>query len=76
MASRFGPAHVSVRKMIEWIPNDGCLLVFNADHSNWRVAVSEKGAGLLRCHCAELGYDNPAVIGQKKRDLYITWKED
>lgn len=75
MASRFGPAHISVRQMIEWIPSDGCLLVFNADHPNWRVKVSE--TGVLRCHVADNGHHNDdAPRYQRFRNLYITWKEN
>ncbi len=65
---RTNPSHLSVRKIIQAIPNDGCLLIFNADHPNWRSRACE--TGVLRCHAID---DRPY---QRIRDLYITWKED
>lgn len=69
----WGPGYMSVNKLIQHIPNDGCLLVFNADHANWRVKVSE--TGVLRCHAASNGHHGGDQSYRRCRDLYITWKE-
>ena|SRR6185369_2271169 len=70
----WGPDYLSVAKLIELIPNDGCLLVFNADHANWRVKVHE--TGVLRCHVAQNGHGlDKTDIGKRRRDLYITWRD-
>ncbi len=72
--SGWGPEYLSVKKLLNHIPNDGCLLVFNADHVNWRVKVNE--TGVLRCHVADNGHHNPdAPKYARIRDLYIRWRD-
>lgn len=70
--SGWDPGYLSVNKLLQHIPNDGCLLVFNADHNNWRVKACE--TGVLRCHVASNGHQGGNQSYQRFRDLYITWR--
>jgi hypothetical protein len=67
---RFGkPSERStVRRIVDEIPNDGCILVFNANHANWRARVHEMYGKFLSVHVV----DDKEL--QPIRDLYITWR--
>ncbi len=69
----WAPDHYTIQKMIENIPNDGCILVFNGNHSAWRKRAHE--TGVLRCRVVQSGKSNPSVSRAKVRDLYITWRD-
>lgn len=62
--------HPSVQALVDCIPNDGCLLVFNAKHRSWR----SKAHGLLAV--TKLG---PQTIARDDSetitDLLIEWRE-
>lgn len=62
-----------VTNMVESIPNDGCLLVFNADHALFRSVAN--GTGLLSCHVAESGHVQRELAQATIRDLYIRWRD-
>lgn len=69
MNYKWGRRKVSAQYLIDQIPNDGCLLVFNAPHRNFRT----KTHGLLEVH----SIDEPREAtreGGRVRDLYICWK--
>ena len=62
--------------IIESIPNEGCLLVFNAPVKTMRYAARYAGGGMLRVHVCNTGHVSPEETGLDTRDLYITWRED
>lgn len=62
----------SAKTLIDLIPADGCLLIFNGKHRNFRSKAAETGC--LRVHQFHINRNgegrSPAVC-----DLYITWRE-
>lgn len=63
----WSPGHVSVKRIIDAIPDDGCLLVFNGYHATWRVKAAD--TGVLSCHVLD---DKQYA---KIRDMIICWKK-
>lgn len=65
----------SERWLIQQIPNDGCLIVFNGKSNNWRARATEMG--VLRANKIS---DNIVSMRRGNHndecDLYISWKED
>jgi hypothetical protein len=63
----------SVSALIECIPDDGCLLVFNAKHAVWRSKAST--LGLFTVTKVGEGFvkrgDNATTT-----DLMISWRKD
>lgn len=59
--------------LLECIPNDGCLLVFNAKHRNWRADAA--GLGFLAvskmCGTTLSRDDNTTTC-----DIMVYWRED
>lgn len=64
-----GP-RVSAQFLLDQIPADGCLLVFNAPHRNFRSKVH----GLLEVHAVDEPRGAGEARGNGLRDLYIHWK--
>lgn len=60
----------SIRKLLDHVPDDGCMLLFNASHRN----VRSKAMGILT-----INKISPNVIGRDDKvlcDLYVAFKED
>lgn len=69
----WGPSErKKIRLMFDNIPDDGCILVFNAVHATWRARVAEDYGGLFTVHACD---KERALKTEKVRDLYITWRE-
>jgi hypothetical protein len=68
-------ARSKVLKILNSIPNDGCLLVFNAYPIDFRKVATESFKGLLRIHHTEQIPYGEARNAPLLRDLYITWRE-
>lgn len=64
--------HPSVQALLDQIPDDGCILVFNGSHRNWRSKASTLGF----LQVTKLG---PETIGRDDNvtltDLVVTWRE-
>lgn len=58
------------RKVFDMMPNDGCILVFNAVHLAFRKELYHNFRGLLSVSVCER-----LPKGERIRDLYITWRE-
>lgn len=59
--------------LLNEIPSDGCLLVFNGKHKNWRTKASELGflsVSKLSGNTVPRG-DSDTVC-----DLIVTWREN
>lgn len=70
-----GSLNEKLTRIIESIPKEGCLIVFNAPHDLVRAAVGRVAPGLLRTHVLESGHVNPDVAYAEIRDLYIRWRD-
>ena len=71
----FNIPRASIRYLINQIPTDGCLLVFNGKSNSWRTEASE--SGVLTVNKVS---DNTVSFRNgnhnDKCDLYVTWKEE
>jgi hypothetical protein len=63
-------------QILESVPSDGCLLVFNGREQLFRKAASLVYRGLFHVQVAvEMSKANGGPGRPAIRDLYITWKE-
>lgn len=62
----------STASLLECIPDDGCLIVFNAQHRNWRAKASTYGMFTVS------KVSNAMVKRGDKElcDIIVSWKED
>lgn len=61
------------RRIVNAIPDNGCVLVFNGNHVDFRKVAQETGC--LSCHVAT-SHQGSWRNGNElvNRDLYITWR--
>lgn len=65
---------LQAEEIINLMPKDGCLLVFNAPHLAFRQAVYRLASGVLNMHvCERMKTREPQH--NYPRNLYITWRE-
>jgi len=65
---------LSVREILEHIPNDGCLLMFNAKRKSVNAKTSE--LGVLRCNKISSEPMSREAIQHETCDLYISWRDE
>lgn len=74
-------------KMIDTIPDDGCLILFDVDVHSWRNVLHNYYQGLFRVHALQtvnnyhgrtlrlFGDEELSDNKSTTRDVYITWRE-
>lgn len=77
---RQGAFPVSMRRtaeqLLDHVPADGCLLVFNAPHLTFRQAVCRVARGVFDISVCERFPNGTGELQQNcPRNLYITWRE-
>lgn len=68
--------HNKHRDIIESIPNEGCLIVFNAPYLITRRRINHYGCGMLSVHVFTTAWTSPEENDAEVRDLYIRWREE
>lgn len=80
------PETIQMIAMIEAIPDDGCLILFNVDHVSWRNLLTRLYGGLFHLHVLQTfnrHYGKLRLFGDESvsntefsgRDIYICWRE-
>jgi hypothetical protein len=71
--SKFTSTRLSVRQLLDFVPKDGCMLVFNGSYRSWLSRTQEKrleGKMLYTAVADPAGEQKY----QPRRDLYIYWR--
>lgn len=69
---RFGiPSRAArAQQIVNSIPDDGCVIIFNGNHVDFRKAAVFSGC--LSCHALDPEKGDTRI--NRERDLYITWR--
>lgn len=68
-----GSQMAECRRIVNSIPDNGGILVFNGDHTAFRKVCSE--TGVLSCHTTDNIHGSTRKYPVRTRDLYITWRD-
>lgn len=77
----FKGAGVAVRRdaLLNSIPDDGCLMLFNADINAWYAHIYRRFQGVLSVHVMDevlvRQRSRRGKMEKKFRDIYITWRD-
>lgn len=69
----FTSSYLSVQRLFDLVPKDGCMLVFNGNHSSWLGRAQQKRKEGKNLRVAVVDPKGNQKY-QNRRDLYVYWK--